>query len=82
MISTRIQELLKESGGVTYGEDGEELAPVLVGESVDYFTQLVINECIMAVEAVKKHPVTTYERDMTDAETVNKCVQAIKDKFQ
>jgi hypothetical protein len=81
-MKAKIKELLKESGGVTYGEDGEELAPLLVGERVDYFTQLIINECIMAVEAVKKHPVTTYERDMTDTDTVNKCVQAIKDKFQ
>lgn len=81
-MKAKIKELLKESGGLHYGDDGEELSHALVGESVDYFTHLIINECIMAVEAVKKHPVTTYERDMTDAETVNKCVQAIKDKFQ
>lgn len=44
--------------------------------------ELIITECINAVETVKKFPVTTYERDMTDAETVDKCVQAIKDTFQ
>ena len=44
--------------------------------------ELIINECITAVEEVKKFPTTTYERDMTDTQTVDKCVQAIKDKFQ
>lgn len=77
----KIKDLLRESGGLTFGDDGEELAPALIGESVDYFAQLVINECIIAIEAVKKQA-TTYDRDMTDAQTVNKCVQAIKDKFQ
>lgn len=77
----KIKDLLRESGGLTFGEDGEELAPMLVGESVDYFANLLIIECINAVEEVKKQA-TTYDRDMTDTETVNKCVQAIKDKFQ
>lgn len=45
------------------------------------FADRLIRECISAVEEVKKQP-TTYERDMTDDRTINKCVQAIKDKFQ
>lgn len=45
------------------------------------FADRLIRECIVAVEEVKKQP-TTYDRDMTDAETVDKCVRAIKDKFQ
>lgn len=53
-----------------------------IAEYNQKLAELIINECINAVEEVKKFPVTTYERDMTDAETVNKCVQAIKDKFQ
>jgi hypothetical protein len=81
-MKEKIKELLKESGGLCFGEDGEELAPALVGESVDYFATLLIKECIIAIEEVKKFPITTYERDMTDAETVDKCIQAVKDKFQ
>lgn len=46
------------------------------------FADRLIRECIIALEEVKNHPVTTYERDMTDAQTVNMCIQAIKDKFQ
>lgn len=46
------------------------------------FADRLIRECILAVEEVKTQPVTTYERDMTDTRTVNKCIQAIKDKFQ
>ena len=45
------------------------------------FADKLIGECISAIEEVKKFPVTTYERDTTDAGTVDKCVQAIKDKF-
>jgi len=49
---------------------------------LEHFADLIIKECITALEEVKNFPTTTYERDMTDAETVDKCVQAIKDKFQ
>lgn len=45
------------------------------------FADRLIKECIVAVEEVKKQA-TTYDRDMTDADTVNKCIQAIKDKFK
>jgi len=45
------------------------------------FADRLIRECIVAVETVKKQA-TTYDRDMTDADTVNKCVQAIKDTFK
>lgn len=78
----KIKELLRESGGLSFGDDGEELAPALVGKNVDFFADLLIKECIIAIEEVKKFPVTTYERDMTDSQTVDKCVQAVKDKFQ
>jgi len=46
------------------------------------FADRLIRECIVAIEEVKNFPVTTYERDMTDAETVDRCIQAVKDKFQ
>lgn len=49
---------------------------------LEQFADLIIKECITALEEVKNFPATTYERDMTDAETVDKCVQAIKDKFR
>lgn len=66
-MRAKIKELLKESGGLTFGEDGEELAPVLVGESVDYYTQLVINECISAIdEASKSATYTTFDKGVAD----------------
>jgi len=46
------------------------------------FADRLIRECINALEEVKNFPTTTYERDMTDAETVDKCIKAVKDKFQ
>ena len=63
----KIKELLKESGGLCYGEDGEELAPALVGESVDYFAQLIINECISAIEVASKSATyTTFDKGVAD----------------
>lgn len=49
---------------------------------LEQFADLIIKECITALEEVKNFPMTTYERDMTDAETVDKCIKAVKDKFQ
>lgn len=53
-----------------------------ISEYNQKLAELIINECITAVEGVKKFPTTTYERDMTDTQTVDKCIQAIKDKFE
>jgi len=53
-----------------------------IAEYNQKLAELIIAECVIAVEEVKKFPVTSYERDMTDRRTVDKCVQAIKDKFQ
>jgi len=73
----KIKELVRQATSYTWNGDGvtEEL-------DAEMFADLIIKECIIAIEEVKKFPATTYERDMTDAGTVDKCVQAIKDKFQ
>jgi len=81
-MRAKIKELLTEAGGMCYGNDGEELPPVVAGESVEYLIDLVINECITAVKEVRKFPVTTYERDTFDARLVEQCVEAIKDRFK
>lgn len=44
-MNERVKELLREAGGLNFGEDGEELAPSLVGESVAYFAELIVKEC-------------------------------------
>jgi len=73
----KIKELVKQATSYTWNGDGvtEEL-------DTERFADLIIDECIIAIEEVKKFPVTTYERDMTDSQTVDKCVQAVKDKFK
>lgn len=49
---------------------------------LDQFTAEIIQECINAIEEVKKHPPTTYELDMMDKRLLDKCIDAIKDKFE
>ena len=81
-MRAKIKELLKEAGGMSYGDDGEELTPSLIGESVDYFTQLVINECINAIEeASKSATYTTYDKGVADT-IAARSIQEIQKRFK
>lgn len=78
----KIKELLKESGGMCYGDDGEELTPSLIGESVDYYTQLVIDECINAIEdAGKSATYTTFDKGVADT-VVARAILEIQKRFK
>jgi len=44
-MNERIKELLKQSGGFEYDEDGHELTPILVGKDLEKFAQLIVQEC-------------------------------------
>ena len=75
----KIKELAKQAVNELHTDKEGAL---LMTPMLDKFADLIINECISSIEEVKTFPVTTYERDMTDAETVNKCIKAVKDKFK
>ena len=62
-MNERIKELLREAGGLNFGEDGEELAPSLVGESVAYFAELIVEAVL---DKVKERAYYTGDRDWSD----------------
>lgn len=49
---------------------------------LEEFAELIIAECIDAINGSIKFPVTTYERDITDPRIIEKCVEAIKERFK
>ena len=44
-MNERIKELLKQSCGFEYDEDGNELTPILVGKDLTKFAELIVQEC-------------------------------------
>jgi hypothetical protein len=44
-MNERIRELLKQSCGFEYDEDGHELTPILVGKDLAKFAELIVREC-------------------------------------
>ena len=51
-MNERIQELLKQAGGIQYDEDGDELTPILVGTSLEKFAKLIVRECVGIVDKI------------------------------
>jgi hypothetical protein len=47
-MNNRIKELIKQSGGVGYDDDNNELTPVLVGRGLEKFAELIVEECLEA----------------------------------
>jgi hypothetical protein len=45
-MNERIRELLKQSCGFEYDEDGHELTPILVGKDLAKFAELIVRECV------------------------------------
>jgi len=45
-MNERIKELLKQSCGFEYDEDGHELTPILVGKDLEKFAELIVRDCI------------------------------------
>ena len=45
-MNERIQELLKQAGGIQHDEDGDELTAILVGKDLEKFAELIVRECI------------------------------------
>ena len=44
-MNERIQELLKQAGGIQHDEDGDELTAILVGKDLEKFAELIVREC-------------------------------------
>ena len=49
-MNERIRELLKQSCGFEYDEDGNELTPILVGKDLARFAQLIVEECADVID--------------------------------
>ena len=45
-MNKRIQELLKQAGGIQHDEDGDELTAFLVGKDLEKFAELIVRECV------------------------------------
>ena len=69
----RIVELLKQSGGIQYDEDGDELTPFLVGKDLVKFAELIVREC---AEVAFKTDVS-----YTEIDTMHRIRDRIKDHF-
>lgn len=44
-MNERIQELVKQAGGIGHDDDGNELTPALVGKGLEKFAELIVREC-------------------------------------
>ena len=76
-MNERIRELLKQSCGFEYDEDGNELTPILVGKDLEKFAQLIVEECIQAIQNEGQ----TYEHLDAGEFQANNFSQAVKQHF-
>jgi hypothetical protein len=64
-MNERIKELLKQSCGFEYDEDGNELTPILVGKDLAKFAELIVKECAEFVQFYyKDHMCEVIAHDM------------------
>jgi hypothetical protein len=66
IMNERIKELLKQSCGFEYDEDGHELTPILVGKDLEKFAELIVQE---VADIAKQHVmnISTYaDADFVD----------------
>ena len=45
-MNEHIKELIRQSGGLSYGDDNQELTPMLVGEGLEKFAEAIIKDII------------------------------------
>ena len=50
-MNERIQELLKQAGGIQHDEDGDELTAILVGKDLEKFAELIVKETLQVARA-------------------------------
>ena len=66
-MNERIQELLKQAGGIQHDEDGDELTAFLVGKDLEKFAELIVKECAR-IDSEANNP------DHVDGETYNQTI--------
>ena len=62
-MNERIKELLKQSCGFEYDEDGHELTPILVGKDLAKFAELIVEATLTQVA---ERAYYTSDRDWSD----------------
>ncbi len=49
-MKEQIEEILKKVGAISYDDDNQQMTPVLVGEQINQFAELLIKECASIVD--------------------------------
>ena len=63
-MNERIQELLKQAGGIQHDEDGDELTAILVGKDLEKFAELIVKECMEVANTYQNVGGNCYVDDM------------------
>jgi hypothetical protein len=50
IMNKRIKELVKAAGGIGHDDDGQEMTPMLVGNSLEKFAKLIADDCASLCE--------------------------------
>ena len=48
-MNERILEILQQSGGIAYDDDGNRLLDMLVGPEIEKFAKFIIEDCIQII---------------------------------
>ena len=49
-MNKQIEEILKKVGAISYDDDNQKMTPMLVGEQINQFAELLIKECASIVD--------------------------------
>lgn len=50
VMNKQIEEILKKVGAISYDDDNQKMTPMLVGEQINQFAELLIKECASIVD--------------------------------
>jgi hypothetical protein len=74
-MHSKIKELVKQCHGLHFDDDNEALAPMLCGDSLEKFAELIVRECaeqasLFSINKNQIHPDITYDKMSESAKTV------------
>lgn len=78
-MNERIRELVKQAGGISHDDDGNELAPALVGKSLEKFAELIVLEMCQVIDADCQ--LQMRQRVITNLGGLNQARELIKQHF-
>lgn len=78
-MNEKIKELVKKVGGLGYTDDNEEMTPCLVGNQIERFVQLVIEDCADQLE--KNYATVIGSHANAHNTAILKCKDAIRELF-